>query len=154
MYVGCSARKRSNAYIQTLPGRCSEAEAFAVKSRIGILLAIVLFGATNTPTTRDGSKDFNFLVGTWKTHYRLLKVRLANSHDWYDCYGTSKVTQFWDGSGELEGPGDLKCPGSRIIGVASCACITRRRISGRCGGVRRSAASCRRRRSDISRTQP
>lgn len=80
----------------------------------GTLIALMLVGAMPAPTT--GVKNFNFLLGTWKTHYRLLKTRLANSHDWYDCYGTSKVTQFWDGSGQLE-DGDLKCPGSHIIGV-------------------------------------
>ncbi|MBV8149536.1 MAG: hypothetical protein JO092_10625 [Candidatus Eremiobacteraeota bacterium] len=92
-----------------------------------VLLAIAfvasIVGAAKTfaqsaasPTTRDGSKDFDFLLGTWKTHYRLLKTRLANAHDWYDCYGTSRVTPFWNRSGQLE-DGDLKCPGSHIVGV-------------------------------------
>lgn len=67
-------------------------------------------------TTRDGSRDFSFLFGKWKTHYRLLKVRLANNHDWYDCYGTSVVTPFWGGNGDLE-DGDLRCPGSHIVGM-------------------------------------
>ncbi|HTX57299.1 MAG TPA: hypothetical protein VMD47_09355 [Candidatus Acidoferrales bacterium] len=82
------------------------------------LVATLLIAAMTlvTPTARDGSKDFNFLIGTWKTHYRLLKVRLANNHDWYDCYGTSKVTPFWNGNGDLE-DGDLRCPGSHIAGV-------------------------------------
>jgi len=89
-----------------------------------VLVLLVPIGAAGgasaqnaaSATSRDGSRDFNFLAGTWKTHYRLLKTRLANSHDWYDCYGTSKVTQFWSGSGEIE-EGDLKCPGSHIVGV-------------------------------------
>jgi|SRR5579863_3032416 len=67
-------------------------------------------------TTRDGAKDFDFLQGSWHTHYRLLKTRLARSHDWYDCYGTSNVRPFWKGEGNLE-DGDLRCPGSHIVGV-------------------------------------
>ncbi|MGA9272109.1 MAG: hypothetical protein WBV67_01370, partial [Candidatus Cybelea sp.] len=46
-------------------------------------------------TARDGHDDFNFEFGTWRTHYRLLKERLAGSHDWYDCYGTSVIRPFW-----------------------------------------------------------
>lgn len=68
------------------------------------------------PTTRDGRKDFDFLAGTWRTHYRLLKRRLSNDHEWYDCSGASKVTPFWGGSGNLE-DGDLRCPGSHIVGM-------------------------------------
>lgn len=60
------------------------------------------------PTTRNGSHDFNFLFGTWRTHYRLLRKRLVRSHDWYDCYGTSTITPFWGGAGNLE-DGDLRC---------------------------------------------
>jgi hypothetical protein len=66
------------------------------------------------PTSRDGRNDFNFELGTWRTHYRLLRKRLAGSHDWYDCYGTSLIRSFWGGSGNLE-DGDLKCP-KRYIG--------------------------------------
>jgi hypothetical protein len=66
------------------------------------------------PSTRDGRSGFNFEFGTWRTHYRILRERLAGSHDWYDCYGTSVVRPFWDGSGNLE-DGDLKCP-KRYIG--------------------------------------
>jgi len=73
--------------------------------------------ATPAPTAaRDASKDWAFLMGRWHTHYRLLKKRLANNHDWYDCYGTSVVTPFWGGNGNLE-DGDLKCPSKHIIGM-------------------------------------
>lgn len=72
--------------------------------------------SANVAGWTDGSKGFNFLMGTWRTHYRLLKTRLANSHDWYDCYGTSSVRPFWNGGGDVE-DGDLRCPGSHIVGV-------------------------------------
>ena len=96
---------------------------YARAMAIAVVVALNVSGATAVraqsaaaATTRDGSKDFNFLFGTWKTHYRLLKKRLANNHDWYDCYGTSTVTPFWGGSGDLE-DGDLRCPGSHIVGM-------------------------------------
>ncbi len=69
-----------------------------------------------SPTTRDGRNDFNFEYGTWRTHYRLLRERLAGSHDWYDCYGTSVIRPFWNGGGNLE-DGDLKCPKRYIGGI-------------------------------------
>ena len=67
-------------------------------------------------TARDGRHDFDFLLGSWHTHYRLLKHRLANDHEWYDCYGTSVVSSFWKGGGELE-DGDLRCPNRYIAGM-------------------------------------
>ena len=62
-----------------------------------------------SPTTRDGRNGFSFEYGTWRTHYRLLRHRLAGDHVWFDCFGTSIVLPFWNGSGNLE-DGDLKCP--------------------------------------------
>jgi hypothetical protein len=67
-------------------------------------------------TTRDGHADFNFEYGTWRTHYRLLKHRLVNNHEWIDCYGTSIIRPFWRGYGNLE-DGDLKCPDRYYWGV-------------------------------------
>ncbi|MBV9718697.1 MAG: hypothetical protein JOZ77_05230 [Candidatus Eremiobacteraeota bacterium] len=69
-----------------------------------------------TPTIRDGHNDFNFLFGTWRTHYRLLKRRLSNDHEWYDCYGYSTIRPFWHGYGDVE-DGDLRCPGSHVVGM-------------------------------------
>ena len=88
--------------------------AIAVQSAAVVIPAVAESSAA--PTARDGHKDFDFLLGTWRTHYRLLKVRLKNNHQWYDCYGTSDVRPFWGGYGNLE-DGDLRCSGSHIIGM-------------------------------------
>src|ERR1700691_2925375 len=32
--------------------------------------------------------DFDFFVGNWRVHHRLLKARLANSHEWVEFDGT------------------------------------------------------------------
>ncbi|MBV8655123.1 MAG: hypothetical protein JO160_03690 [Candidatus Eremiobacteraeota bacterium] len=68
------------------------------------------------PATRDGSGDFAFEYGTWRTHYRLLRKRLANDRVWYDCYGTSQIRPFWGGQGNLE-DGDLQCPTKYVGGL-------------------------------------
>jgi len=69
-----------------------------------------------SPTNRDGRRDFDFLFGKWRTHYRLLRERLRGNHDWYSCNGTSVIRAFWGGSGNLE-DGDLHCPRRYIGGM-------------------------------------
>jgi len=69
-----------------------------------------------TPTALDGHRDFDFLFGTWRTHYRILRHRLVNDHEWYSCEGTSIVRPFWGGSGNLE-DGDLHCPNRYVGGI-------------------------------------
>ena len=95
----------------------------ALISSFGLLCAACVIAGVGAgaqsaarPAMRDGHEDFDFLLGTWRTHYRILKVRLKNSHQWYDCYGTSVVRPFWDGYGNLE-DGDLRCSGSHIVGM-------------------------------------
>lgn len=63
-------------------------------------------------TARDGHRDFDFLIGTWSTQYRLLRHRLQNDSVWYSCHGRSEVRPFWDGAGNFE-VGDLNCPAPR-----------------------------------------
>ncbi|HEX3671094.1 MAG TPA: hypothetical protein VHT92_05255 [Candidatus Cybelea sp.] len=70
--------------------------------------------ATAPPSVRDGRRDWDFLFGTWRTHYHLLRHRLANDHVWYSCEGTSVIRPFWHGEGNLE-DGNLQCP-KRYIG--------------------------------------
>jgi hypothetical protein len=87
----------------------------------GLLLCSPLSAAplaTYTPaaSTRDGHKDFDFLLGTWRTHYQRLRHPLSNSHDWYGCDGTSVVRPFWGGSADLQ-DGDLHCPGRYVGGM-------------------------------------
>jgi hypothetical protein len=65
-----------------------------------------------TPTSRDGHGDFNFLLGQWHTHYRLLRLRLVHSQHWEECDGEALVTPFWSNYGNLE-IGTLRCPPPR-----------------------------------------
>jgi hypothetical protein len=65
-----------------------------------------------TPTQRDGHADFNFLLGHWHTHYRILRHRLAHDTVWIQCDGDSDVRPFWGTDANLQ-LGDLHCPPPR-----------------------------------------
>ena len=55
---------------------------------------------------RDGQHDFDFEIGTWKTHLRRLPRPLTGSTTWVEYEGTSVVSKVWKGRAnlvELEG---------------------------------------------------
>ncbi len=59
---------------------------------------------------------FDFLIGTWKTHYLRLRHPLSGDREWYACDGRSLVRPFWGRGANLE-DGDLHCPAQYIRGV-------------------------------------
>lgn len=70
---------------------------------IFLLLFIVLqpfqtFAQTNQ---RDGQHDFDFEIGTWKTHLRRLVRPLTGSTTWVEYEGTSVVRKVWNGRANL-----------------------------------------------------
>lgn len=50
---------------------------------------------------RDGSQDFDFEIGTWKTHLRRLVNPLSGSTTWVEYEGTTVVRKVWDGRANL-----------------------------------------------------
>jgi hypothetical protein len=54
-----------------------------------------------TPTQRDGQHDFDFEIGTWKTHISRLLRPLAGSTTWIEFEGTSVVRKVWNGRANL-----------------------------------------------------
>jgi hypothetical protein len=50
---------------------------------------------------RDGRRDFDFEIGTWKTHLRRLEHPLTGSSTWVEYEGTSVVRKVWDGRANL-----------------------------------------------------
>src|SRR6187551_1500531 len=50
---------------------------------------------------RDGQHDFDFEIGTWKTHVRRLQQPLTGSDTWVEYEGTSVVRKIWDGRANL-----------------------------------------------------
>src|SRR5678810_486886 len=55
--------------------------------------------AQNTP--RDGQHDFDFEIGTWKTHLRRLQRPLSGSTTWVEYEGTTVVRKVWNGRANL-----------------------------------------------------
>jgi len=53
------------------------------------------------PTERDGQHDFDFEIGTWKTHLRRLLHPLTGSTSWVEYEGTSVVRTVWSGRANL-----------------------------------------------------
>lgn len=69
-------------------------------------VALLLLAAV---VARDGSHDFDFEIGTWKTHVRRLVRPLTGSKTWVEMNGTTVVRKVWDGKANLvelvaEGP--------------------------------------------------
>src|SRR3954449_12406578 len=50
---------------------------------------------------RDGQHDFDFEIGTWKTHLRRLVHPLSGSTSWVEYEGTTVVRRVWNGRANL-----------------------------------------------------
>jgi hypothetical protein len=53
------------------------------------------------PAARDGQHDFDFEIGTWKTHLRRLLNPLTGSTTWVEYEGTTVVRKVWNGRANL-----------------------------------------------------
>lgn len=65
--------------------------------------------ASRTSSDRDGQHDFDFEIGTWKTHLSRLEHPLTGSATWIQYEGTSVVRKIWNGRAnmvelEVDGP--------------------------------------------------
>jgi hypothetical protein len=72
----------------------------AVTVRAEAPIAMTASPPPNVP--RDGQHDFDFNIGTWKTHIRRRLHPLTGSDDWVELDGTVTVRKFWDGRAQLE----------------------------------------------------
>ena len=56
---------------------------------------------------RDGRHDFDWDIGTWKTHQKRLLHPLTGSTTWVEYNGTDQVRRIWDGAnvGQIEADG-------------------------------------------------
>jgi hypothetical protein len=57
--------------------------------------------AQTTKELRDGQKDFDFEIGTWKTKLKRLTKPLSGSTEWVEYEGTTVVSKVWDGRANL-----------------------------------------------------
>jgi hypothetical protein len=78
---------------------CYDRDVHNVTIRNGACLAtlVVLCGFSGGPASRDGSRDFDWDVGTWTTHQRRLLHPLTGSNTWVDYRGTDVVRKLWSG---------------------------------------------------------
>jgi hypothetical protein len=67
------------------------------------LLSIQASGQSSPQTSqrRDGQHDFDFEIGSWKTHLRRLVHPLSGSTTWVEYDGTSMVSKALDGRANL-----------------------------------------------------
>ncbi|WP_438860320.1 hypothetical protein [Achromobacter spanius] len=77
---------------------------------ISLLAALMLAGAPTLPACaqeatpappRDGSHDFDFEIGTWKTHLKRRLHPLSGSDEWAEYEGITTVRKVWDGRANL-----------------------------------------------------
>jgi hypothetical protein len=55
-----------------------------------------------TATARDGQRDFDFELGSWKIHLKRLVNPLSGSTKWIEFDGTSVTRRVWDGRAQIE----------------------------------------------------
>lgn len=78
------------------------------------------------PSTSNGPRDFDFLVGRWNVRHHRLRRRLAGCTDWDHFDGTSHLWRVLDGFGNVD-DGWLDLPGGayRALTVRSFDPATR-----------------------------
>ncbi len=80
---------------------------------VGVLIGCLCLVATSVtdaqtatvasePALRDGQHDFDFHLGSWKTHIRRLQHPLTGSTTWVEFDGTLVARKVWDGRAQLE----------------------------------------------------
>lgn len=64
-----------------------------------------LAGAASVPSAsaaRDGQRDFDFELGSWKIHLKRRVHPLSGSQQWVEYDGTSRTRKVWGGRAQVE----------------------------------------------------
>lgn len=69
------------------------------------------------PARRDGQRDFDFEIGTWKTRLSRRLRPLTGSNTWVEYEGTTVVRKVWDGRANLVEL-EVNGPAGRIEGLS------------------------------------
>jgi hypothetical protein len=83
----------------------SSLAVFALVVLGGMFAAPLRTQTTDNPANlpqRDGSHDFDFLIGDWKAHLRRLPDRLNNSNTWIEYDGISNHHKILDSNANFE----------------------------------------------------
>ena len=88
------------------------------------LLAIQALLFAMSAAAQDGPHDFDWDIGTWKTHQKRLVHPLTGSTTWVEYQGTDVVRKVWDGANVAEiraegSGGQLEILALRIYNPAS-----------------------------------
>ena len=67
---------------------------------------------------RDGQRDFDIHIGTWKTHLKRRLRPLTGSTTWVEMNGTSVVSKVWNGRGNLVELEAVGPDGARFQGLS------------------------------------
>lgn len=59
-------------------------------------------GSPATSAARDGQRDFDFELGSWKIHLKRRLHPLTGSNTWVEFDGTSVTRKVWDGRSQIE----------------------------------------------------
>src|SRR5262245_47810724 len=70
-----------------------------------------------TPMSTDPLHDFDLFFGSWQTQHRRLKERLANSNEWIEFDGTSRMEPLLGGYGNMD-DNVFNMPGGTYRGVS------------------------------------
>jgi hypothetical protein len=73
--------------------------------------------AARPDTTRDGQRDFDFEIGSWRTRLSRLERPLSGSASWVHYEGTTVVRKVWNGGANLVEL-DVAGPAGRIEGLS------------------------------------
>jgi hypothetical protein len=74
-------------------------------------------GAPPTAAQREGQRDFDFEIGTWKTKLSRRLRPLTGSDSWVEYAGTTVVRKVWDGRANLVEL-EVEGPSGRIQGLS------------------------------------
>ena len=66
-----------------------------------VVVSTQSISSAQRPAARDGSHDFDFEIGRWKTHLRRLVHPLTGSTTWVEYDGTTIVSKVWNGKANL-----------------------------------------------------
>lgn len=84
---------------------------------LSLLVGTTITSAQTPPAAHDGQHDFDFEIGTWKTHLKRLLHPLTGSNQWVDCEGTTVVRKVWNGRANLVEL-EADCPGGHFQGLS------------------------------------
>jgi hypothetical protein len=98
-------------------GRMKSAGALLVLMTFFVLAPARGSAQPNAPARPDGQHDFDWEIGSWKTHLKRLQRPLMGSTTWVEYEGTSVVRKVWDGRANLVEL-DVSGPAGRIEGLS------------------------------------